>query len=284
MGVMPKNLAAWIRQLMISAEFSPGIDPQTGAIGLRLDLSEEVPEHVFLKLRFELLIPIVNLDEVDVAEGDEETMRRLRLKKRLEIIAADQQHTRIAFAVDDVLSEPGSKPSYVLRLAPVARDPHETEDAALMNDNRKALESLVDEMRATAHPHRKDGARLEWRNGFYRVRFHHVKHRELGDRANFPNPRYVAVVANRLRGLMARLPTDEGATADPESDARELDALLVAADDAFSDPEFAVPRPTGRSRSESFGYDIYLVHGPEFAEEFDLDTAHVVSLKDREVA
>ena len=136
------------------------------------------------------------------------------------------------------------------------------------------------EMAQTGHPYRRE-TKLEWRNGFNRVRFYHAKHGGSRDRAHFPNPRYVALVSRRLCGLLDRLPT--GAPADPEADARELAALIDSADAAFSDPVPEAPAPKPRRKQDSFGYDVYLVHGQDF-EEFDLDRAIVQALRDSEAA
>jgi len=274
MRATPNAFAAWIIQRTLSFDFEGKPDAERVesdeesdpvSISLRLRLEEDLPDHFFLNLRVELLVPVVDPEQIEDAERREEVLR------------AEGQYSKIFLAVQCLEAEPGTKPEYVLHLTPIGRGRGEQADFAKRQDNRDGLLTLADQMSRTAHPERR-GERLEWRNGFSLVRLYHARYPSAADRVELPNPRYVPVIADRLRGLIARLPTgaprEDGAREDDE----EIDRLLASADDAFADPS---TKP--RARHDSFGYDVYLIHGQDF-EEFDLDKAILVALREHEAA
>lgn len=260
MRITPNAYAAWISQRMLSFDFerlSNGFEEGPLSISLRMSLKEEVPEHLFLNLRFELVIPIVDPDQIEDA------------KRREEILLAESHCSKIYLAVERLEAEPGTKPAYILRLTPIERVPDERADPAKMQDNREGLLTLIAQMAGTGHPTERGGT-LEWRNGFSLMRFYHARYRAAADRVETANPRHVPIAAIRLRGLIARLPTEKSET-DPHEDAEALERLLAEVDDAFSDPTPPkAPEPKALARRKIFGYDVCLIHGQDF-EEFDLD-------------
>jgi hypothetical protein len=236
--VKPNDLANYIRGLMVSYDLMPNIDPEAHSIQLKLELMEEVPEYLFLNMRFELLVPIQNLDEVK------------DLSKRLELIRTDRHYSKINFSVDEVKSENDEKPCYTLLLTPTEDD--------------QSFQSLIHQMSQAGHPY-KAGEGLEWRNGFNLMRFYHAQNKGTRDRAHIVNPLYVPTTPTRLsKNVLSRLPVDRSRSNDAMSDSDEIEALLASADDAFSDPG-------ERPRRETFGYETYQVNRLNFLGLNDLD-------------
>lgn len=275
-GITPLTVAIWIRQLMISFEFEGAeVLPEFRSIGLSIRLKEEVPEHLFLAMRFELLIPVIDMTRINDAS------------ERQKIIDEDRQYSKISFEVDDVLSHPGADARYLLRLVPIARDWKAVGDDAKLRDNRECFLDFCNDTVRLDHPQKK-GAKLEWRNGFSRTRMYHVRQPEV--RAHVRNPLYVTIPTGSLRDMLDRLPTS-GSPEEAVDDTVAIAHLLAAAEDAFSDPSPPPPLSSLRRPRESFGYDTFVVENPivaaepakaEETEEFDLDDALLDELLEKD--
>lgn len=153
--ITPDKLASLIHERLVRLDLeqadSGHDDP---VVGLTLYLKDEMPEHVFLNIRFELIVQVAESSAVQPDGSPVEPFQA------------------IAFVVTEVLATLGSQPHYVLELQPMAKK------RLLDPCHKTAFITLSDEARM----HRRD-----WRKDVVSVRFCHARYPEA--RYESENPR-----------------------------------------------------------------------------------------------
>lgn len=210
MQLEPQALAPWLQRNIVDFEFSGEVQDHMRSIGLTIELREAASNDILQSLRFELLTPVVDMEEIaDPA-------------LRAQLVAEEGQYSKIPFRVEQAFVRSGMDRRYFLRLVPLARKAR----GAAKGKNGK-VPDFHDFLALQAQMAR---LRLDWRNGFSAVRCYHAEHPEAC--AHLSNPLYRPMPDVRPGDVLSRLPPQPSDTTNAVAEGR-FDELF---DLAFSDP------------------------------------------------